>query len=59
MPEVFLSYRRGKPDETLAQQLHDYLHRRGIDVFRDRDDIPLGADWDQASAPPWMPPSFW
>ena len=48
MPEVFLSYRRGKPDEALAEQLYNYLQRRGVDVFRDRDDIPLGADWDHA-----------
>ncbi|MBC6938089.1 MAG: TIR domain-containing protein [Chloroflexi bacterium] len=45
MPHVFISYSR--KDVDFAAHLHEALAQRQKDVWRDKEDIPLTADWWQ------------
>lgn len=46
MPDIscFISYSR--QDETFAARLSEDLQSAGADTWRDREDIPAGANWD-------------
>jgi formylglycine-generating enzyme required for sulfatase activity len=45
---VFISYAR--PDEAVAEKVEAFLTAAGVRVFRDRSNIPPGANWDQTIA---------
>lgn len=48
MPLVFISYAHTELDTALAAKLEEWLTRAGIDAWRDKSRIPIGADLGQA-----------
>lgn len=48
MSKIFISYSHNDMDTSFVNRLHQDLTKRGLDVWVDSYDIPLGASWRAA-----------